>query len=68
MSVQILPGALMLRGIPVLINLSLKPTSPFADISYRDFSGQSQSAGDMNCENAKQGTSEEKETKSGCKR
>jgi hypothetical protein len=44
------------------------PEYPFADISYRDFSGQSQSAGDMNCENAKQGTSEEKETKSGCKR
>jgi len=41
------------------------PAHPFADISYRDINGKSQSAGGMNCENAKQGTSEEKETKTG---
>jgi hypothetical protein len=54
----------MLRGAAlVLNNLSLKPTHPFADTSDRDRDSKSQSTGGRNCEDAKQGTSEEKETK-----
>jgi hypothetical protein len=52
----------MLReGTLVLNNLSLKPTHPFADTSNRDRNSKSQSVGGRNCEDAKQGTSEEKE-------
>jgi hypothetical protein len=49
----------------VLYNLSLKPTHPSADTSNRDRNSKSHSAGGRNCEDAKQGTSEEKETKMG---
>jgi hypothetical protein len=52
----------------VLNNLSLKPTHPFADTSNRDRNSKSQSAGGRNCEDAKQGTSEEKERKTGCRK
>jgi len=60
-----LPGA---EGSGVTLvpnNLSLKPTYPFADTSYRDRNSKSQSEGGRNCEDAKQGTSKEKETKTG---
>jgi hypothetical protein len=46
-----------------LNNLSLKLKHHFADTSYRDRNSKSQSAGDMNCEGAKQGRPKEKETK-----
>jgi hypothetical protein len=59
------PGRQARWGILVLNNLSLKPAHPFADTSYRDRNSKSQSAGGWNCEDAKQGTSEEKETKTG---
>jgi hypothetical protein len=52
-------------GTPALNNLSLKPTYPFADTSYRDRNSKSQSDGGRNCEDPKQGTSKEKETKTG---
>jgi hypothetical protein len=45
------------------------PTHPFADTSNRDRNSKSQSARGMNCEDSKkQGTSEEKETKTGCRK
>jgi hypothetical protein len=50
---------------PALNNLFLKPTYLSADTSNRDRNSKSQSAGGWNCEDAKQGTSEEKETKTG---
>jgi hypothetical protein len=40
-------------------------TRPLADTSNRDKNSKSQSAGGMNCENAKQGMSEEKESGTG---
>jgi hypothetical protein len=52
----------------VLNNFSLKPTHPFTDTSNRDSNNKSQSEGGRNCEDAKQGTSEEKETKTGCRK
>jgi hypothetical protein len=48
-----------------LSNLRLKFENPFADISERYINGKSQSAGGMNCESAKQGTSEDQKTKMG---
>jgi len=53
-------------GEPFPNNLFLKPTHSFADTSNRDRNRKSQSVGGMNCEDAKQGTSEEQETKAGC--
>ncbi len=59
----------LLTGITfVLNNLSLKTTHPFADTSYRDRNSKSQSERGRNCEDAKQGTSEEKERKTGCRK
>jgi hypothetical protein len=49
----------------MLNNLSLMQEHRFADTSYRDRNSKSQSTGDRSCEGAKQGTSEEKETKTG---
>jgi hypothetical protein len=57
--------SLLTGVIPALNNLSLKSTYPFADTSYRDRNSKSQSEGGRNCEDAKQGTSEEKGTKTG---
>jgi hypothetical protein len=56
----------LLTGVTlVLNNLSLKPTYLLADTRYSDKNSRSQSEGGRNCEDAKQGTSEEKETKMG---
>jgi hypothetical protein len=55
-------------GIPFLNNLSFKLTHRLADIRYRYRNSKSQSAGGVNCENAKQGASEEKGTKTGCRK
>jgi hypothetical protein len=59
------PGAVGSGITLVPNNFSLKPTYPFADTSNRDRNSKSQSEGGRNCEDAKQGTSEEKETKTG---
>jgi hypothetical protein len=48
---------------PDLNNLSLMQTDRFADTKNRDRNTKSQSAGGLNCENTKQGPSEERKKK-----
>jgi hypothetical protein len=45
-----------------------KPTYPLADTSYSDRNRKLKSEGGMNCEDAEQVTSEEKEARRGCRK
>lgn len=49
-------------GLPVLNNLCLKPTHSFADTNKRVGTANHSQMGGKNCDDAKQGTSEEKGT------